>query len=155
LYRFDILSSKAIRQPLEALDALQGPNKEVINPTSKLGTESIPSSDSNLASTSSTIELQFTDERNKEVNIRNFLQWDYIDGPEGITAVSTESTPWSTSSTIRARSDLEPRVGQVLYALYLLHCRGCLHAMSMCPFPGCAIIRSEAFLEMQNDAGNE
>ena len=47
------------------------------------------------------------------------------------------------------RPDLQPRVGQVVYALYKLHCFECKRPTNLCRFPGCRCIRQEAFAVMQ------
>lgn len=41
------------------------------------------------------------------------------------------------------RPDLAPRAGQLIYAMYQLHCYSCTLPTNLCPFPGCGRIRSE------------
>eukprot|EP00605_Chrysophyceae_sp_TOSAG23-4_P001865 GSChrysophyteH1.ASY1.ANO1.2057.1 assembled CDS len=42
------------------------------------------------------------------------------------------------------RHDLHPRAGQLIYAVYQLHCSKCTVPTNLCPFPGCGIIRTAA-----------
>ncbi len=42
------------------------------------------------------------------------------------------------------RHDLAPRAGQVMYALYQLHCFSCDRPTNACAFPGCGAIREQA-----------
>ena len=47
-------------------------------------------------------------------------------------------------SPMRNRHDLQPRVGQVVYALYKLHCFECKQSANICKFPGCRCIRLDS-----------
>ena len=40
--------------------------------------------------------------------------------------------------------DLQPRPGQLIYAMYQLHCYSCVKPSHICKFPGCSKIRSSA-----------
>ena len=42
------------------------------------------------------------------------------------------------------REDLAPRAGQLVYAMYVLHCSKCTVPTNICPFPGCGCIRLQA-----------
>ena len=89
----------------------------------------------------------------RKCDVRNFLRWRYVEGPRGIDVVDQECSSWSAELSVR--SVAEPRAGQVMYALYVLHCRECVQAMGCCSFPGCSHIRSDALIEFQNTVEEE
>jgi hypothetical protein len=43
----------------------------------------------------------------------------------------------------RSRPDLQPRPGQLMYAMYLMHCSECTKPTGTCRIPGCGAIRCE------------
>jgi hypothetical protein len=49
-----------------------------------------------------------------------------------------------SNQIIYNRHDLQPRVGQLVYALYQLHCFECTRSTNLCKFPGCPFIRNHA-----------
>lgn len=53
-------------------------------------------------------------------------------------------------SPMLQRVDLQPRVGQVVYAIYKLHCFACKRSANTCKFPGCRCIRLESAAIMQS-----
>ena len=53
-------------------------------------------------------------------------------------------------SPMLQRPDLQPRVGQVVYAIYKLHCFACKCSANTCKFPGCRCIRLESAAIIQS-----
>lgn len=49
-----------------------------------------------------------------------------------------------SNKIIYNRHDLQPRIGQLVYALYQLHCFECTRSTNLCKFPGCPFIRNHA-----------
>lgn len=114
-------------------------------------------------------------------NVRDFLYWSYIDNNKdndinnninkttdncinndinnninnninnsnNMSVIHKETTPWCVAPILRPAT--QPRPGQIIYAMYILHCRDCTVPLSMCRFPGCSIIRSKALLVLQKE----
>ena len=53
------------------------------------------------------------------------------------------------------RKDLQPRAGQVMYAMWILHCSSCTLPTNVCRFPGCNKIRSEALADLNEKADKD